>query len=164
MLTNNDKITVAQSVALIVTSVIWIGLRIPREVAELADSDGWILIITGGLMAFIGSLVLGILIRRFPEDTFIEYSRKVVGKFPAAFLGIIITIYFILATSTVIRVFAEVICVFMLQKTPGEFIVISQLLITIYLIRHGIEPTARIAELLLPILMIPIFAILNSHS
>lgn len=159
MLTNNDKITVPQTVALMITTILEIGLlSLPRDVAIYGNSDGWILVITGGILAFGGSLILSTLIRRFPNDTFIEYSQKVIGKAPAFLLGIILIIYFILATSIVIRTFAEVINAFMLQRTPREFIIVTQMLLTVYLIRHGIEPTARISEILLPILIIPVFA------
>ncbi|HHV18672.1 MAG TPA: endospore germination permease [Thermoanaerobacterales bacterium] len=159
MLTNNDLITVPQTVVLIITTILEIGLlSLPRDVAIYANSDGWIVVIIGGVLTFVGSLVLSTLVRRFPNDTFIEYSQKVIGKVPAFFLGIVLIIYFTLASCIVIRTFAEVINAFMLQKTPREFIIITQMLLTVYLIRHGIEPTARIAEILFPILIIPIFA------
>lgn len=159
MLTNNDLITVPQAVVLMIMTILEIGLLIlPREVAVYAGSDGWILVIIGGLLALAGSLVLSTLIRRFPGDTFIEYSEKVVGKFLSIVLGISLVIYFTFATAIVIRTFAEVTNAFMLQNTPREFIIITQMLLTVYIIRHGIEPTARIAEILFPILIVPIFA------
>lgn len=159
MLTNNDLITVPQAVVLMIMTILEIGLLIlPREVALYADSDGWILVIVGGLLALVGSLVLSTLIRRFPGETFIEYSQKVIGKFLSFVLGVGLVIYFILATAIVIRTFAEVTNAFMLQNTPREFVIITQMLLTVYLIRHGIEPTARIAEILFPILLVPIFA------
>ena len=130
---NNDKITVAQSVALIVTSVIWIGLRIPREVAELADSDGWILI----MVAFIGAfrvLYVG------PQDTFIEYQESCWKV--RQLLGIIIAICFVLASSHCYKGFAE-LSVFSCSKTPGVHCNFPASF-TIYLIRHGIEPTAQL--------------------
>jgi len=159
VLTNNDLITVPQAVALIIMTVLEVGLlSLPREVATYAESDGWILVIIAWLLAFICSLVLSTLIRRFPGETFIEYSQKVIGKFLAFAIGVILIIHFVLATAVVIRTFAEVTNVFMLPNTPREFIIIAQMLLTIYLIRHGIEPTARIAEILFPLLLVPIFA------
>jgi len=159
MLTNNDLITVPQAVVLIITTILEVGLlSLPREVALYADSDGWILVIIGGVLAFAGSLVLSTLIRRFPGETFIDYSQKVVGKVVSSVMGIALIFYFTLATSMVVRTFAEVTNAFMLHNTPREFIIITQMLLTVCLIRHGIEPTARIAEILFPILIIPIFA------
>ena len=86
MLTNNDLITVPQTVVLIITTILEIGLlSLPRDVAIYANSDGWIVVIIGGVLTFVGSLVLSTLVRRFPNDTFIEYSQKVIGKVPAFF-------------------------------------------------------------------------------
>ncbi|HHX24016.1 MAG TPA: endospore germination permease [Thermoanaerobacterales bacterium] len=158
MLTNNDKITVPQTVAIMITSIIQIGLSLPREAAVYGESDGWLLVIIGGILAFLASLVLSTLIRRFPNDTFIEYSEKVVGKVPALILGIVLIIYFAYATSVIVQISAEVINAFMLQRTPREFVIITQMLLTVYLIRHGVEPMARIAEILFPVLIVPIFA------
>ena len=159
MLTNNDKITVPQSVALMITVILETGLlSLPREAAVYANSDGWIVVFLGGGLAFIGSLAIGTLTRKFPEDTFVEYSKRLIGKGPGFILSIVIAIYFTIATSVVVRMFAEVINVYMLQKTPREFIIITQMLLTVYLIRHGIEPTARIAEIILPMLVIPVVA------
>jgi len=159
VLTNNDLITVPQAVVLIILTILEIGLLIlPREVALYANSDGWILVIIGGFLVFIGSLAMSTLIRRFPGETFIEISSKVIGKFFAYAIGVVLIVHLTLATSIVIRTFAEVVNAFMLENTPREFIIISQMLLTVYLIRHGIEPTARIAEILFPILIVPIFA------
>lgn len=159
MLTNNDLITVPQTVALMITTILEIGLlSLPRQVAAYANSDGWIIVIIGGILAFVGSLILSALIKLFPNDTFIEYSQRVMGKGPGFILGIVVIIYFTLATAIVIRTFAEVTNAFMLHRTPREFIIITQMLLTVYLIRHGIEPTARTAELVLPFLIIPVFA------
>lgn len=159
VLTNNDMITVPQAVGLMIMTILEIGLLIlPREVAIYAGSDGWILVIVGGLLALAGSLVLSTLIRRFPGETFIEYSGKVIGKFLSFVVGVGLVIHFTLATSIVIRTFTDVTNAFMLGNTPREFIIITQMLLTVYLIRHGIEPTARIAEILFPILIVPIFA------
>lgn len=165
MLTNNDMITVPQAVGLMIMTILEIGLLIlPREVAIYAGSDGWILVIVGGLLALAGSLVTSTLIRRFPGETFIEYSGKVIGKFLSFVVGVGLVIHFTLATSIVIRTFTDVTNAFMLENTPREFIIITQMLLTVYLIRHGIEPTARIAEILFPILIVPIFAIPDCHT
>ena len=99
MLTNNDLITVPQTVALMITTILEIGLlSLPGKWAY-ANSDGWIIVIIGGILAFVGSLILSALIKLFPNDTFIEYSQRVMGKGPGFILGIVVIIYFTLATA-----------------------------------------------------------------
>ncbi|MDI3480624.1 MAG: spore germination protein [Tepidanaerobacteraceae bacterium] len=159
MLTNNDKITVSQTVALLITTMLATGiLALPRHVANIAGSDGWLLVIFAGITAFASSLIVGALVKRFPQDTFIEYSQKVVGKAPGFFLGIILILYFIFLSAMSVRVFSEVMNAFMLINTPRGFIIGTMLITSAYLMRHGIEPIARTGEILLPVLVIPIFA------
>ncbi len=157
MLTNNDKITVSQAIIFLITTIIGTGiLSLPGQVARIADSDGWIVVILGSIIILAGSLVIGILLKRYPQDTFVEYAQKIVGKLPAYIFCILLMIYFTLFTSIIARKFADVMNAFMLQKTPMEFLILTQLLLTVYLLRHGIEPAARISEILLPIMIIPI--------
>lgn len=159
MLTNNDKITIPQTVALLITTILATGiLALPRNVANAAGSDGWLLVLFAGVISYFSSLIVGALVKRFPGDTFIEYSQKVLGKFPGYILGFILILYFIFVSAMSVRVFSEVMNAFMLINTPRGFIIITMLLSSVYLIRHGIEPIARIGEILLPILIIPIFA------
>lgn len=159
VLTNNDKITVPQTVALIVTTILGTGiLSLPHEVAKAVGSDGWILVLLGGITTLIISFIIGSLVMRFPQDTFIEYSRKTVGKFLSYPLSALLAIHYVLITSLSLRIFAEVMNVFMLPRTPMEFIILTQMLTSLYLVRYGVEPVARLSEILLPILIIPIFA------
>lgn len=159
MLTNNDKITVPQTVALIITTIVGTEiLSLPASVAQDAGPDGWILVLLGGFFTFLGSLAMGAVVKKFPRDTFIEISQKVLGKVPAYPLGVLVALYFTAASALITRIFAEVMNAFMLIRTPREFIIFTQMILTVYLIRHGVEPIARIAEVLFPIMIFPIFA------
>jgi spore germination protein len=159
VLTNNDRITVPQTVALLITTILGTGiLSLPRNVANAAGSDGWLLVLSGGVFAFVSSLIVGALVKKFPQDTFIEYSQKVLGKILGYPLGVILIIYFVFLSAMTARIFSEVMNAFMLINTPREFIIFTMLMLSVYLMRHGIEPIARIGEILLPILIVPIFA------
>lgn len=159
ILTNNDKITVSQTIALLITNMIGTSvLSLPSEVANIAGSDGWIIVILSGLLVLISSIAIGTLLKKFPNDTLIEISEKVLGKFSSYVIGIILIFYFTIVAGLSLRGFTEVMNAFLLPRTPRVFIIITQLLLTVYLIRHGIEPIARIAEILVPLLLIPVFA------
>ncbi|MCR4430393.1 MAG: spore germination protein [Tepidanaerobacteraceae bacterium] len=159
MLTNNDKITVSQTVALLITTMLATGiLALPRNVANKAGSDGWLLVLFAGVLSFFSSMIVGALVKKFPRDTFIEYSQKVLGKIPGYFLGIILILYFLFISAMSVRVFSEVMNAFMLINTPRGFIIATMLITSAYIMRHGIEPIARAGEILLPVLVFPIFA------
>lgn len=158
MITDNDKITTIQTIALVTTTTIGIGiLSLPRDVALIANSDGWLLVIIGGILTLVGSFFTAKLIKNHPQKTIIEISEQNWGKAFSYIVGLLFIIFFTLMSAMVTRTFADVLNAFMLQKTPKEFIIITQMLLVVYLIRHGIEPIGRIAEIMLPILIIPIF-------
>lgn len=159
MLTNNDKITVPQAITLIITTIVGTGiLSLPGDVARIADSDGWIIVLLGSLIILACSFAIAILLRRYPQDTFVEYSQKIVGRFPAYLLSILLIVYFMIITSVITRKFADVMIAFMFRRTPMEFLILTQMLMAVYLLRHGIEPTARISEILLPVMILPVVA------
>jgi spore germination protein len=159
MLTNNDKITVPQAITFLITTIIGTGiLSLPGYAAKIANSDGWIVVVFGSIMILVGSLIIGILLRRYPQDTFVEYSQKIAGKLLAYIFCILLIVYFTVFASVIVRKFADVMNTFMFQKTPMEFLILTQLMLAVYLLRHGIEPTARISEILLPVMIIPVIA------
>lgn len=159
MLTDNDKITTSQAVILLITIILGTGiLSLPRDAARIAGSDGWLIVLLGGLLTLFGSFFTAYLIRNFPEDTFVDYSEKLVGKFVAVLITLTFVIMLTTISSFITRNFAEVMNAYMLERTPKEFIIITQLLLAVYLIRHGIEPMARASQIMLPVLVVPIIA------
>lgn len=159
MLTDNDKITTSQAVVFLINVTLGTGiLSLPRDAARIAESDGWIIVLLGGIVTFLGSLFTAALIRKYPKETFVEFSKRLTGKFFACILTIAFIIVITMTSSFVTRNFAEVMNAYMLERTPKEFIIITQLLLAVYLIRHGIEPIVRISQIMLPILVVPIIA------
>jgi spore germination protein len=157
MLTNNDKITIPQAISLLITTIIGTGvLSLPGHVSRAADSDGWILVILGSLMVLAGGLIVGVLLKRYPQDTFVEYSQKIIGRLPAYILCILLIVYFTVFTSIIARKFSDVMNSFMLPRTPPEFFILTILILVAYLIRHGVEPTARFSEIIISIMLLPV--------
>ncbi len=155
----NDKITTPQTIVLIITTLIGVWITtLPATLAEKSGPDSWLMVIIGGGISVLGAAIVTSTGRQFPEKTFIEYSVETLGVFGHLFnLGLII--YLVILTGMVVRIFGEVIKVFLLDRTPIEVIILTMLALCVYLTRHGIEPIARTAEVLLPILMLPVIII-----
>lgn len=157
MRTNNDRITVTQAIALLLSNSIGVAiLSLPNSAAKAADTDGWILVLLSGALMLGLSFIVGAFVKRYPEDTFVEVSQRVLGKILGYPLTFILILFFAVQTGFVARMFSAVMRAFMLPSTPTEFFVITLLLSSVYLIRHGIEPIARAGEILFPMLLIPI--------
>ncbi|TYP49233.1 GerAB/ArcD/ProY family transporter [Thermosediminibacter litoriperuensis] len=152
MLMDDDRISTGQAMALVINAILGVSLTIlPRDVAKTAGPDCWILVILGGVFAFIAALIIAAVITRFNGKTFTEYTSFVLGR-PAGFLaGALYAFYFVLVCAVVLRNFAEVMKNFVLETTPREFVIITLLLLSFYLIRHGLEPMVRFMVINFPI-------------
>ncbi|HQA48858.1 MAG TPA: GerAB/ArcD/ProY family transporter, partial [Bacillota bacterium] len=120
---DQEKITSNQLMAIMLSTIIGIGiLTLPRTVTEAAGPDGWMLVLAGGVVAIILSVVISRLGLMFPGKTVVEYSGDIITK-P---LGIIFSLgfftYYVLFCAFEARVFAEVTKQFLLDRTPAEAI------------------------------------------
>lgn len=157
MLKGNDKISANQVMFILLTTIIGVGiLSLPRSVVESASTDGWISIILGGILACIFTVISINLVKLFPGKTIMEFGRELASSPISNAITIFLFIYFVVFSAFEVRVFAEVVKMFLLHDTPTEIIIISMLLVSAYLIRGGIEGLARMAELILPIVIIPV--------
>lgn len=158
---NKEKITSKQLMAIMISNLIGIGvLTLPRMVTEAVGPDGWLLVLVGGVLVIIMSIILVKLGLMFPEKTAVEYAVDVIGK-P---LGILFSLGLFLhfATSCVFqsRVLAEVTKQFLLDRTPTEVLVITILLACSYIVRKDIATIGRVGEMLVPVFFIPSFLFL----
>lgn len=153
---NKIKISSRQLGILLIVTIVGVGiLTLPREVLEIAGTDGWILIILGGIASILMSLVIHTLSMRFPNQTIIEYSEELLGRPLSILIGIIIFTYCSMFAAFSVRIFGEVLKMFLLPKTPIEVITITFLLTAGYLVRNGLEPIVRFYELIIMIMFIP---------
>lgn len=149
---NNDQISSAQLAAILSVTVIGIGiLTLPRTLAEAVGPDGWILIVVGSLFSLIIGLLMTRLVKKFPQKTMVEFSADLVGKPIGTILSLGFCIYFLIFTAIEARVFGEIVKMYLLFRTPIEVLMLSLLLTAAYLARSGIEPIARMAQIIFPI-------------
>lgn len=161
MLSCNDKISLRQlKILLILDLFSTTSLILPRVAAESAGRDAWICIIIGTIIASIYVLIITHLTKKFSKETFMEYSERVLGRFLSIILGLVFILKLIISAAFGVRLFSELIKETLLQDTPIEIIILSMLLIISYAARKGFECRARIGEILIFIVFIPIILIL----
>lgn len=160
MLTNNDRITSWQMVLVFIMGINATGiLTMPRVFYASTGPDGWVALIIQHVALFIGMAITIILGRRFPDQTFVEYNQQIVGKLLGTIITITAGVFWVLISARIVRVFADIIKVFILVETPVEVMILSMLLVSVYITRHGLEPIARMAELLFPLMVIAILLV-----
>ncbi|MCC5912043.1 MAG: endospore germination permease [Clostridiaceae bacterium] len=160
MYSNNDKISIPQMVNISILTMIGIGvLTLPRRLLEEAGTDGWLVLILGGLVGIVVSLTHGYIVKSFPGKSFFQILSLTLTR-PIAYIVAIYTIvYFIGMTGYVVRLFAMIIREFLLPRTPPQLVIFSVLFVSLYLVREGIEVLGRMAEVIIVPLTVVILAL-----
>jgi len=148
-----DRITTIQAVIIISNYILGTGiLTLPRVATEKVNTpDTWLTVILGGLIAMVAGVIMVKLGQRFPGKTFYQYSQEIVGKWMGKLLSLILVCYFVMMGGFHIRALVEVTSLFLLEGTPYWAIAMPFMWIGLYLIIGGINPIARLFEIILPI-------------
>jgi len=158
----------SQVMSLITSTIIGVGvLTLPRTVTEKAHQSGWISVLIGGMISLAITWMIMKLSQRFHGKNILSAGESVLGSkknkwlgkvfaFPIAF---IFMIYWILMTAGVARTFGEVVVTAVLVKTPLEVTVGTMLFVAFLMVTYDMEVMARVNEILLPIIIIPVLLI-----
>lgn len=154
-----DRITTPQAVVLVTNIILGVAiLTLPRTSVEKANTpDVWISVILGGLVAMMAGVIMAKLNQRYPGKTFFQYSREMMGKWMGWLLSLPLLVYFVLLCGFELRALAEVTALFLLEGTPSWAVMISFVWVGVYLILGGINPIARLFEIIFPITVIIFF-------
>ncbi|SDC60279.1 spore germination protein [Terribacillus halophilus] len=147
------RITTIQMVALLSSALIAVGIfTLPRDLAmKVGTPDLWICVILGGICGYLSSLIIVSLSLRFERLTFFEFNKLIIGKWLGTILSICFIGYALLIGAFEIRSMGELTQFYLLEETPISVILITMYWVAIYLLIGGINPIARLIELLNPI-------------
>ncbi|MGE5576679.1 MAG: GerAB/ArcD/ProY family transporter [Syntrophothermus sp.] len=143
---------------ILITAKVFVTL--PRVMAERAGSAAWILILIGGVVAWVGLFFITRLSLRFPKYSLIELTEALLGPVFGRLVGLLFIGYFLYVTSIVMREFTETFKTAILPDTPPSVLTIVMLSILMYAAYCGLEALARASELLFPFIVVSFFAAL----
>ncbi|MCL2404830.1 MAG: Ger(x)C family spore germination protein [Defluviitaleaceae bacterium] len=160
MLSINEKISLRQLQALIIISAMGTGVIVlPRRVAEYAGSDGWMMVLGLMVLAMLIGALVATAARLRPTNTFIESTGHFLTRPVAYFLGIVLWAKLVFSAGLELRAFLLVVHEVLLRHTPIPVTGATMLILATYAAIKGIETRARVAEVLLMLMIIP-FALL----
>lgn len=143
-------------------------LSLPRLAAKEAGQDAWFAIILGALYPLASLSLIRLLYKMNPADSFIEVCRKVGGKALGNFFCMVLAIYSIATIATLLRVFIEVISMFLLTETPMLVKLALMLIACAYVASSNVKVLGRLNEflfyILLPILFFSLPAIITNSD
>lgn len=156
----NDKISNKQLNMLLITNIFGTGIVIlPRLAFEIGGFSSFLLILFAGVFALFSVFIIKALINLFPDKSFYEYTSIIMGK-P---ISLILTAGFILRlvihTVLTIKIFLEIAHHVMLPNTPIWIVAGLIILVSGYGASKGYEARAAMAEIFMPLVLLPILII-----
>ncbi len=152
-----DFITVFGIFSTVIVTVIGVGVfSYPREVVSIAGTDGSVVTVAAGFLAYV---LIYIAYRTIKSNGYNKLSTILENNFGKIFggiLAVIFAVYNIFTISVGMRIFIEVIKMYLLEKTPTEFLVIVTIFLGIYLVRSKLENLIKFNEVSFWILFISI--------
>ncbi|ANY71131.1 GerAB/ArcD/ProY family transporter [Paenibacillus ihbetae] len=153
---NQRQITVLQASAVTISTIVGVGvLALPLAAVRAADAGAPLVTFLGMLLAFIGLFFMTRLGMRFPNDSYIQYSEVIMGRWLGMIGSLISILFFAVLCSLVAREFGEVVVTAVLKNTPLEVTVLVMLLLAAFSSRKNIMSFAYIHLFYSPFMLIP---------
>ena len=161
MFSANDKISLRQLQVLIILDIFGTGVIIlPRRAAALAGRDGWLLVAVAAVLAMVCTFLVCHLIRLFPGESFFDYAGLLVTKPIAYLLSLGLIAKILIGLVCELRLFGEIIKAILLYNTPLAVIIICLLVVSAYAAAKGIETRARIGQIVIWLIFVPLIFVL----
>lgn len=126
-------------------------LMVQNHMVSIAGRDGWIPLALGGILAGISGTIIYYLATLYPDKDLPQIMIHIGGKFLGRLLLIPGLMYMLLYTALSFRIFAQVLKVFLFDRTPIYAIVILMTLVTAYTVYQGIYVIGGVTDILFPL-------------
>lgn len=155
MITKNDKISNSELGIFLFLTIAGMGILIlPARLADSVDSDAWLLSIATGMVCILFLFIICKVGERHHQLGFVGTLRFLFGNIIGTILVIPVAAYVIMQLAVQLRIFAEVTKLYLLQRTPLEFIILPMIVLTVILVRMGIEPITRSFGILIVVIAV----------
>jgi len=139
-----------QAMELMVTTIIaTIILFVPNFTAREALQDAWISVVIATLAGIMLAFLVTTLGMRFPNQTMIQYSQDLLGKFLGKGIGLLYIWFYLHINAIIIREFGEFMKTAFMPDTPLIVFTVTIVLLAAFAVRGGLEVIARMNEWLL---------------
>ncbi|MEW6230307.1 MAG: GerAB/ArcD/ProY family transporter, partial [Bacillota bacterium] len=116
-----------------------------------AAQDAWASVVVACVGALALVIVIGALGTRFPDQTLMEYSQKLVGTIPGKIISLIYLWVFLFLAAIDLRIYGEALITGFIPETPLVFIVTSMVIASAFAAYSGIEAIGRNADFIFPL-------------
>ncbi|MBA4551626.1 endospore germination permease [Thermoactinomyces vulgaris] len=166
---SKQVITSYQAFTLLYSTIFGAGvLSLPRSVGESAGNDMiWVILLSGVVVAILVYLMTR-LCQRFPGMTLVQFAPYILGSRKRKWVGYVISfpfllmvaLFFVMGTASVVRIFGETVVTTMLPRTPVEAVMLIFLLAAAFGAGSDLGVIAKLNEFLFPITLIPFLSMI----
>ncbi|USK87231.1 GerAB/ArcD/ProY family transporter [Peribacillus asahii] len=143
----NNKITLRQFILLIHGVQMGVGvLTLPRELAEKAGTDGWMVIIISWFLATMASLIIIQIMKKYPNGTILDLLTHYFGKWIGRVATITFALYFALLAHVVFIREALFIQAWILPRTEVYILILLLSIPSYQIARKNINILGRYSE------------------
>lgn len=163
------SITSKQLIFIMIGNMLGSGiLSLPRLAAKEVGQDAWLAVILGAIFPLVSISLIRFLYKRNNAASFVGICRKVSGRSLGSLFSLLLASYSILAAGLFLRVFIEVVSVFLLADTPMLVKLVLMLAVCAYIASSNAKVLGRLNEflyyILLPTLLFSLPAIVNNSD
>lgn len=157
LLIRNNKISKRQVRLLLILQMFSTPiLMLPRVMARTVMNDGWVIPILGVIIGYIYIVIITETVKRFPNETIVEFAPRLLTKPIGLIIVILFGIKILITTAFELRLLCEIVTQLLLPRTPTGVIIMVMLFTVTYLVTDGIEAYARMGEILVFAVFIPL--------
>jgi len=132
----------------------------PREMAQMIGTDGWFVTILSGIFIYSIIYIICKTIKINSYSDFHTILNNNLGKIMGTTVGLCFVTFELFIISIDARTFAEELKIYLLEKTPTEFILIIIIITGVYLVISGVDALIRFNEISFFIIFISFFLLL----
>jgi spore germination protein KB len=141
---------------LITTVVFWM----PQLGARAVEQDVWLTALIATVWGVLSALVIIALARRYPGHTLIEYLPLILGKPLGKIVGALYVFWFLSVGAVILFEFALFLNITIMNRTPIAVSMVTVIILSFYALRSGLEVWARVNEILLPVVVLALLAVI----
>ncbi|WP_309123389.1 endospore germination permease [Paenibacillus sp.] len=149
-------ITVVQATSILVSTIVGVGvLPLPLFAVQAAETGAPFATVVAMAIASVGLVIVTLLGMRFPKLTFSELSERIIGKWLAAPMTLLIVSFFAVLSALAAREFGTVVVTSVLKNTPIEVTVFVMLLLATLSARADMRSFSYMHMFYLPVVLVP---------
>lgn len=126
-------------------------LIIPGRCSRVLGAGGWLLVPAMGLLFIFGAWITARLGLLFPDETLIEFNRRLLGRPLGMLVSLVFILFFFLYVPVEIRILQELVNISLLRRAPSWFVTGTFLLVLSYTASVDFDTLTHVNELLIEI-------------